>query len=323
MLKTLKADVHQSIRSAFSPGTRKNLKVHWRAFLLFCNFLDLIAVPADLETIGLFIQFLSRSFKSVSAIKNYVSGVRTLHLLLQYPFPHLDEFSIKLLFRGISRQHPHKVKQAHPITPEILLDIRKLLDLSSGNDATIWCLFLFAFFLMARKSNLVPDSISSFNSRKHLTRGKIIMEQNMAIVIFEWSKTIQFGQRVLKIPLLGNPESVLCPLKAYDNMCSLVSAAPDSPAFLCRKRHGTVPVTYIQFNTVLKDLIARTGRDPSLFSTHSFRRGGATFSFQSKVPSELIKLHGDWSSDAYLLYLEFSLSDKLLVARRMVDSLPY
>lgn len=73
LLQDLKDDVQFSIKSAFAIGTRKNLKVHWRAFLLFCNFFNLNAVLPDLDTICLFIHFLSCSFKSVSSIKNYIS----------------------------------------------------------------------------------------------------------------------------------------------------------------------------------------------------------------------------------------------------------
>ena len=41
------------------------------------------------------------------------------------------------------------------------------------------------------------------------------------------------------------------------------------------------------------------------FSSHSFRRGGCTFAFLCGIPTEMIKLLGNWSSDAYLAYLEF------------------
>jgi hypothetical protein len=37
-------------------------------------------------------------------------------------------------------------------------------------DTTIWCLFLTAFFLMIRKSNLVPNSAKTFQSQKQLIR---------------------------------------------------------------------------------------------------------------------------------------------------------
>jgi hypothetical protein len=32
-------------------------------------------------------EFLSRSFKSVNSIQNYISGVKTLHLLAGFEFP--------------------------------------------------------------------------------------------------------------------------------------------------------------------------------------------------------------------------------------------
>ena len=56
--------------------------------------------------------------------------------------------------------------------------------------------------------------------------------------------------------------------------------------------------------------MSRLHLDPSHFSPHSFRRGGATFAFDCHIPSEIIKLQGDWQSDAYLVYLELSQQQK-------------
>jgi hypothetical protein len=106
---------------------------------------------------------------------NNVSRIRTLHLLVGKPFPDLNEFCIHLLYRGIARQTMHIAKRALPITIDILLKIYNHIDLSDVKHATIWSLFLFAFFLMARKSNLVPDSVHKFDSKKQLTREKIVL----------------------------------------------------------------------------------------------------------------------------------------------------
>jgi len=187
---------------------------------------------------------LSRSFKSVDSIQNYVSGIRTLHLLVGKPFPDLNEFCIHLLYRGIARQKRHIPKRALPITIDILLKIYNHIDLSDVKHATIWCLFLFAFFLMARKSNLVPDSVHKFDSSKQLTREKIVLNGDIVIVKFEWSKTIQFGKRVIQIPLVSIPGSPLCPVTAFKHMCEMLPASEHSPAFLFPKGSGVVPVTY-------------------------------------------------------------------------------
>ena len=62
---------------------------------------------------------------------------------------------------------------------------------------------------------------------------------------------------------------------------------------------------------------AHVGLDPGLFSSHSLRRAGASWAFRARVPGELIKTQGDWASQAYLRYLEFSLSERCQVAQRM------
>ncbi len=63
------------------------------------------------------------------------------------------------------------------------------------------------------------------------------------------------------------------------------------------------------------------GLNPLAFNPHSFRWGKASWAFHSKVPGELIKVHGDWSSDAYLRYLDLSMNQKLSVAQNMIQAL--
>ena len=75
------------------------------------------------------------------------------------------------------------------------------------------------------------------------------------------------------------------------------------------------------FNNNLKHLIKLIGLKPTDFSSHSFRRGGATIAFQAHVEPELIKYHGDWKSDAYLVYLEYNFAQKLSVSQRMAFSI--
>jgi hypothetical protein len=54
----------------------------------------------------------------------------------------------------------------------------------------------------------------------------------------------------------------------------------------------------------LRFCLGRIGVNPTEFSRHSFRRGGATFAYRMGVSPLLIKLMGDWSSDAYMIYID-------------------
>jgi hypothetical protein len=66
-------------------------------------------------------------------------------------------------------------------------------------------------------------------------------------------------------------------------------------------------------------MIRDIGKNPDVYSTHSFRRGCASWTFAAEVPSELIQFYGDWKSDAYEIYLKFSLDDKISVATKMTS----
>ena len=74
-------------------------------------------------------------------------------------------------------------------------------------------------------------------------------------------------------------------------------------------------------------MISKTGRDPQLYSLHSFRRGGCTWAFKAGVPTDLSQHHGDWSSDCYKIYLAFDFKEKLSVseamARKSLTSFPH
>jgi integrase len=307
-----------SARSAFSEGTRKNLQTQWRTFLLFCTYFQFVAVPVDSTTLCLYAQFLSRSLLSVASIRNYVSGVKTMHVYLTLDVSQFDCFQLELVFKGLSRLNPHCPNQALPITPSILLKLHQLCNMSNPEHVTYWCLFLFAFFLMARKSNLVPTVKSRAADEKFIRRKDIIWDDGKLLVQFRWTKTIQFGERILVMPLLSIPNCPLCPVSAFRRMEKLVPGEPGDPAFILPEGCGVVkPLTYGLFMSTLRSWLAAVGEKAEDFSTHSFRRGGATWAFQSGVASELIQLAGDWRSDAYKLYLKFTLQDKIQVSDKM------
>ena len=264
---------------------------------------------------------LSRSFKAPSSISNYISGVKTLHLLLELPVTAFEGYDLKLTIRGITRTKMHCPKQAKPITPKLLARIHDVLDHKNSVHATMWCLCLSSFYTLARKSNMVPSSPGKFDPTMQLCRSDVRVGSNGVIFTFKWTKTVQFGQRVLQIPVIAMPQSKLCVLNAFLNMVRLTPAARSDPAFLLPSASGLKPVSYPFFQKFIKTAISAIGLDPSGFSSHSFRRGGANLAFRSNVPSELIKVQGDWASQAYFRYLDFTLDQRLWVSTCMAESI--
>lgn len=307
-MKRLSRDLKGSNQSAFAEGTRKNLRVQWESFLMFCLYFGLKFLPANTMTLQLFVQFLSRSFKSVSSIRNYLSGIRTVHLLLGFDLDDINNNLLNISLRGISRLKQHCVHQAEAITPELLSRMFYVMDMQNYENSVYWCLFLFAFFLVARKSNLVPTTKMDVVNSKCLLHRDVVHFGSYLEVTMNWSKVIQYGERKLVTPLLRLPGSRLCPVSAYERMIAGNVRSPDSPLFVSKSK---VPVTYDQFQGKLRSVLSKLDLDVSKYSTHSFRRGFATFAFRNNVSADEIQILGDWHSDVYKRYISLSVKDKL------------
>ena len=127
------------------------------------------------------------------------------------------------------------------------------------------------------------------------------------LVTFKCTKTNQFGERLLQIPV-----------SAYLRMICLVPARRSCPVFFIFGPKGLVPLTKRTFVAAFRSYLVTAGiSNAESFRGHSFRRGAASWAFRCGVPGEIIQLYGDWSSDAYKLYLEFSLESKLTLANQL------
>ena len=301
-------------KAAFADGTNKILKIQWELFKTFCTDFNILALPVSSVDLCLYAQFLANRFKAPQSVRNYVNGVKILHILTETPTDAFVTFELKLFMRGMTRIKAHHPKQAQPITVEMLKEMSKVVNQKDPIEITIWAATLVAFFCFLRKSNLVPETVESFDPCKQLLREDIKVSNDLLLVHIKWSKTIQFGGRFLQVPVLAIPGSAICPVKAYKSMTSKVKLEDKSPAFGIKQRRVSTPLLYSKFQSVLRKWVAAAGWDPSLFSSHSLRRGGASLAFKAKVPSDLIKIQGDWASDCYLRYLAIPLEQRIQVA---------
>ena len=98
--------------------------------------------------------------------------------------------------------------------------------------------------------------------------------------------------------------SSLCHVRAVAQAFRFTVHAPnDSQAFTWLDQSSLRVLSYRAFMTKLRATLESAGIQAAAYAGHSFRRGGASFAFQSGVPLELIKVLGDWRSNAVLLYL--------------------
>ena len=210
---------------------------------------------------------------------------------------------VESLFRGINRVKGASVNQKLPITIDILFRIWKTLNFRSSLDSSFWAICLTAFFGMFRKSHLLTCNMSSFSPDKQFTKSDF---HSWGVVIkVRWSKIIQFRDSGF-IPLSYIPVSPLCPVHAILHAFSFLQDSHNDGQAFSWVDPDDLQIKYLSYSKFLGKLcfiLKDIGSDPSLYASHSFHRGGASFAVQAGVPIEMIKLLGDWKSNAVCLYL--------------------
>lgn len=271
-----------------------------RRYASFCTEFGYTICPASDATLTRYAVFLADRL-AYSSVVQYMNVIRIIHQENGYADP-LKSFSLSNVLHGVRRALGDKVTKKAPLTPRMLVDILSTLNMEHIEDTAIWAAALVSFFCMLRRSNVTPQSASSFNAAKNLTRGDITVSASMLTIRIRWSKTIQFRERELIIPL-PRCNTALSPYLAVVRHFALTPEAHAlSPAFL-RANSSKTPLTTKLFISRIKAALVAKGYDPSQYSGHSFRRGGASFAHQSGVPVQTIKHIGDWKSSAFEGYI--------------------
>ena len=279
-------------------------------------------VPLQQEHLLQYVAFLARTLQ-VPTIRSYLNIVGLLHKEFGLANPLLDNWPLKSLLTGIKRIKGQPPNQKLPITPNLLHLIHSKLNPLSSFDASFWATCLVAFFGLFRKSHLLPSSAKQFNPTKQFTKADFKFLSWGILLTIRWSKTIQFREREVQIPLPRIPGSPLCPVTAVTRAFQFTAqASDDSQAlnWLDQSKLELRVLTYRAFMGKLRESLQSDGVQPEAYAGHSFRGGGASFAYQSGVPIELIKVLGDWRSNAVLLYLTIPLNIRLQSANLLCKS---
>ena len=164
--------------------------------------------------------YLSNSFDSVQTIKSYIQAIKQFHIISGYDVTPFEGIRLQLALRGLARTISKHPRQAQPLSTDILLAIHPTLNSLLPNNVVFWCILIVDFFLFARISNLVKTGYTEF----HIKRGQVIWSERLMLLNFTRTKTLQYCEKVLKIPVLANPSSKLCQVSAYKDMVRTIPA---------------------------------------------------------------------------------------------------
>ena len=278
-----------------------------RQYLYFTLYFKLPTWPTSVDTLVCFLEFMART-SGYSHLKHLLSSVKFLHEALDEPFP-INSFMLDMTMQGLKRRLAKVPFQVLPITPAIMKRMFSHLNMSLLQDRALWCSYLLSFYGLLRKSSTVPKS-ADYNVNKVLVRRNILVDtaNNMVYLYLGHGKTNNFCTRDVVIPIPGNSDPALDPVRHLQALFGSVSVTQDAPAFSFASGQF---INYSSFTSRLKILLKKAGLDPALYSGHSFRRGGATFLHQCGGTALMIQASGDWSSQCFTRYIYLSEAERL------------
>ena len=319
----LDVEVAHTRGEALKDSTKKNLLTQLTAYKKFCDKYILQYFPADNTQICRFGQHLSKTFRSPEAMGNYMSAVRTFSALLGLPIPNPQQKEMQMFNQGLKRIMEHDVKQAAPISPEILLRMSRVVDYTKPTDMVAWVATLIGFTMFLRKSNLVPDTMDAFNPQMQFRRQDFNSTGPLSVMMAEitWAKNLQFKQKVLRIPILPAQNKTICPVMWMHYMMQKIPALPGDPAFTIYSEEGKTALSANQLIARIRKWLKLIKENEDEYSLHSVRRGGATFAYQCNIEGEMIKRLGNWASDAYKRYIDVSMDERYDSMKAFVEGL--
>ena len=302
----------------YAESTKTSYRTHLKTYLRYCIRFNFNPVPATQNCLLGFIAFLARSLKP-SSLPSYLNIVRILHLDAGLANPLENNFAASNMKKGINRELGTPPKQMLPMTIEMMHAILKSLCFLVQKDIAFWAICSVGFFGFLRKSTLIPVSGTNPGDG-HILYKDVVWENDSSFVInVRKTKTIQCGERILKLPFVGCKDNPLCPVKALQNLLCISPRDAALSLFAYRDRLGVHFYSHHNFVDRLRSILRVAGFDYANISGHSFRRGGASLAFVLGMSMFEIKERGDWVSDAVKEYVYVSDEQYKHIARTLVQ----
>ena len=247
-----------------------------------------------MNTVLMFIEFLTYSGLKQASILNYISAIKSQMKWFEIPVTVFDHLEVKLMLKAVhvTIRNPPKFKGIFDIPS--LIHIINLCDLFPH-----LLVFKTLYFIFFRIPNLLAPSRFTFDIKKQLCRGDVLVNGNSLIVLVKWSKTLQASNQgsFIILPKLNN--LLLCSFVNFKKMHHSYPVSENQPRFCI----DNLPITQVKAWSQLKKILYLMRWDPSYHNFPTFRRSGATLAFNQNIDLQRIKDHGTWSSDSVYTYI--------------------
>ena len=240
-----------------------------------------------------------------ASIISYVCAISYVHKFRSLYDP-TSSFIVQRLLAAVNKVSPQSDTRL-PITLHILSDLVSALqhiNIGPYYIVLLRAMFLVAFYGLFRIGEITAES----DSQVVLRFGQWSFHNEHAIIIMTNFKH-NAGRQPFQIVLTKQIDLNLCPVRALVQYISFRGTS-QGPLFCFP---GFRPVSRNFFNNKLTTLLTYCGLQHSLYKSHSFRIGAASYYAAAGLSDEQIRLLGRWKSTAFRRYIR---------CERILNSLP-
>jgi hypothetical protein len=277
-------EVQKSSAQAFSSQTNKAYNtlvlylVRWVFFMGYVNCLRDPMLFAQVA-LGRYVEFMAQT-RTYGSVVTAMNGVRLFFIERGMSNPLANNYKYYKHMRGLRRRKGDIAKGKFPITATQLCWLAQACDTNDPYQVAFTVAALVAFFGFLRKSNVTTGRTHNEDITHAILMGDISIDEPSysLMVTLRCTKTIQFGERTVQIPIKGIRGSIIDPVAWWrlHLRCSGGGKEGKAHAFAYKKGKSWANLTHTAFVKRLKDILSANGIDSSQYAAHSFRRGGAT-----------------------------------------------
>ena len=275
---------------------------------------EISVFPIEVVHFALYLQHLSQSTKSKSAVEEAVNAAGWVNRLSGEPPIGASPF-IQATLAGLQRQLAKPRVRKEPVTAAMLAALVGSL----GTSPSLTEVRLAAAALLSFAAFLRYDELSKLRCCD-----LEFSEQSLSVKIRS-SKTDQYRQG--DTVLVARTQLVTCPVAMVERYIAMASISLSSELRLFRgivhtktgeRLRASGSLSYTRMRELFLAKLSSLGFDPKQFGLHSLRAGGASAAANAGVPDRLFKRHGRWRSEtAKDGYVKDSVPDLLSVSKSL------
>ena len=294
------------VGSALAPSTSKTYLSAFKSWTEFCSLPGIRADPfAPTEESLVFYAAWAASRENPLAhgtAQRYLYGIRSVLLSQGITFPSFHDMPLlERAMKGWKKAtYAKSLKPRLPITIAILKQMMEQVSFTLRNDRMIWAVLCTGIYGLFRSGELAPQSAKA---KDYLRMRDLHRDAGGRYRIHLGASKTDIWRIGVDVHITGNGTST-CPIRALDAMLKdRGNTDPNAPLF---SLDGVKPLTRPQLLKAMKMLLARAKLDPTKFSGHSLRKGGAQTLMEAGVPEWQIQILGRWQSACFKLYVQLT-----------------